>query len=103
MDRCPTCQARLRNTPVCGRCQTDLSLSLAVEAVAGRCLQRALHTWAAGDIAAARQALDEALRLKRTPLAVALRGCLNRTRDPLSEGVGNGSAGRHGAAEYLGL
>ena len=103
MDRCPTCQARLRDMAVCGRCQTDLSLSLAIEAAAGRLLQRGLDDWAAGDMAAAKQALDAALQLKRTPLASALRDFLTRTRGPAPARTGAKSADGHEAAEYLGL
>lgn len=103
MERCPTCQARRRDTPVCGRCQTDLRLSLAAETAARRFLQRGLKDWAAGDIEAARQALDDALQLQRTPLAVTLRGFLTRGRGPLSDGTVPEPGAGHATAEHLGL
>lgn len=76
MERCPTCQARLREEPVCARCRTDLSLPLAAEAQAGAKLHQAVARLGEGDTAAARHALEESLRLKRTPLAVLLQGFL---------------------------
>jgi Tfp pilus assembly protein PilF len=76
MERCPTCQARLREEPVCARCRTDLSLPLAAEAQAYAKLHRAVARLGEGDTTAAREALEESLRLKRSPLAVALRGFL---------------------------
>lgn len=76
MERCPTCQARLREDPVCARCRTDLSLPLAAEAQACAKLHQAVALLGAGDAAAARQALEESLQLKRSPLALLLRGFL---------------------------
>ncbi|CAI8892198.1 hypothetical protein [Methylocaldum szegediense] len=76
MDRCPTCQARLREEPVCARCRTDLSLPLAAEAKASVKLHHAIASLGEGDTAAAREALEESLRLKRSPLALLLRGFL---------------------------
>ncbi|MGX2028776.1 MULTISPECIES: hypothetical protein [Methylocaldum] len=78
MERCPTCQARLREDPVCARCRTDLSLPLAAEAQACAKLHQAVARLGAGDAAAARQALEESLQLKRSPLALLLRGFLAR-------------------------
>lgn len=80
MDRCPVCQARLREPPVCARCQTDLGLALAAEAVAARRLCQALQCWAAGDREAARGALEQSLAARRQPLALALRECLKSGR-----------------------
>jgi hypothetical protein len=76
MEHCPTCQARLREPPVCSRCGTDLSLPLAAEAKAAAKLHLALARLAGGDIPMALQAVEESLRLKRGPLAEALRGFL---------------------------
>lgn len=76
MDRCPTCQARLREPPVCGRCRTDLSLALAVEEEAAAKLRLAFARLAEGDMPAARRAVEDSLRLKREPRAFALRGFL---------------------------
>jgi hypothetical protein len=80
MDRCPACQARLREPAVCARCQTDLSLAIAAEAAAEESLRQALESWAAGARPAARQALEQSISLKREPLALVLRDCLDRER-----------------------
>lgn len=76
MDRCPTCGARLREPPLCGRCQSDLTLPLAAEAEAAAQLRLALAAMTGGDAVAARAAVEESLRLKRGSLAEALRGFL---------------------------
>jgi hypothetical protein len=76
MERCPTCQARLREPPVCSRCGTDLSLPLAAEAKAAAKLHLAFARLVEGDIPMARQAVEESMRLKRGPLTAALRGFL---------------------------
>lgn len=86
MDRCPTCQARLRESPVCGRCETDLRLPLAAEAEAARQLRRGLQAWLAGDRPAAHGAVEKSLSLKRVALAgVLLRFMADSRRpDPLA-------------------
>ena len=80
MERCPTCQARLRGEPVCGRCRSDLSLALAAEAQAAGMLRAAVVHLAEGGEAAALDALEASLRLKRGPLAARLRDFLARRR-----------------------
>ncbi|BBA35865.1 uncharacterized protein sS8_3933 [Methylocaldum marinum] len=76
MERCPTCQARLREDPVCARCRTDLSLPLAAEAQACAKLRQAVARLGEGDAALARQALEQSLHLKRSLLAQLLQGFL---------------------------
>lgn len=78
MERCPTCRARLREASVCPRCRTDLSLPLAAEARSAQCLRHALAHLLQGDRAAARSALEEALRYKREPLILSLQGFLDQ-------------------------
>lgn len=80
MERCPACQARLREPPICGRCQADLSLALAAEDTAARRLRQVLECWAAGDRHAARGALEQSLAARRQLLALALRACLKSGR-----------------------
>ena len=77
MERCPTCQARLREQPVCPRCRTDLTWPLALEARAAARLRVAIARLAAGDRTAARRALNESLLCKRGQLARLLRTFLN--------------------------
>ena len=81
MERCPTCQARLRGESVCGRCRTDLGLVLRAETLAATQLRAAIAHLAGGDEEAARRALEESLRLKRGPLALRLRDFLARMPD----------------------
>ena len=64
------------------RCQTDHRLALAAEAAADAQLRSAIDGWAAGDLPAARQAVEQSLQLQRTPLAIALRGLLMRPASP---------------------
>ncbi len=80
MERCPTCQARLRGEPVCGRCRSDLSFALAAEARAAGRLRAAVARLAEGDEAAALDAVEESLRFKRGLLAMRLRDFLKRRR-----------------------
>jgi hypothetical protein len=75
MERCPTCRARVREA-ACPRCGTDLSRLLAIEAGAADELRRAIVHLAKGRRAQAREAVEASLRLKREPLAVALRDFL---------------------------
>ena len=76
MERCPTCQARLRQDPVCPRCKTDLSRLMAIEADAAAWLKRSVALLATGDEALALQAVEASLRLKREPFALLVQGFL---------------------------
>jgi len=86
MERCPTCQARLRQDPVCPRCKTDLSRLMAIESAASAWLNRSVVLLATGDEALALQAVEESLRLKREPLALLVQGFLLRPA-PLATNV----------------
>lgn len=86
MERCPTCQARLKDAPVCPRCKTDLSQPLSIQAQADAWLRRAIALLAAGDERAALVAVETSLRLKREALAVLLRGFLSQ-HPPTAEGA----------------
>ncbi len=78
MERCPTCQARLRQDPVCPRCQTDLTRLMAIESDATAWLMRSVAQLAAGDEVLALRAVEASLRLKREPLALLVHGFLLR-------------------------
>lgn len=80
MERCPACQARLRGESVCGRCRSDLSLAFAAEARAADRLRVAVARLAEGDAAAALDAAEESLWLKRGLLAMWLRDFLKGRR-----------------------
>ncbi len=74
MERCPICRARLRGAGVCPRCGADLALALAAEYRAQVLERAAVDCIARGDRPRAEQVLEEALRLRSTPLARALLG-----------------------------
>ena len=76
MERCPTCQARLRQDSVCPRCKTDLARLMAIEADAAAWLKRSVELLATGDEALALQAVEASLRLKQEPLALLVQGFL---------------------------
>ena len=76
MERCPTCQARLRQDPVCPRCKTDLTRLMAIESDAVAWLKRSIALLATGDEVLALQAVEASLRLKREPLALLVQGFL---------------------------
>ncbi len=76
MERCPVCQAKVKQDPACPRCKTDLARLLAIEAEASRWLMQAIGELAAGEDAKALHAVESSLRLKREFLAVRLRGFL---------------------------
>jgi len=76
MERCPNCQARLREEPVCPRCRSELAMPIEIEAQAVAAIRRAVAQLAVGDDAQAARALEASLRLKRDPLALRLLGFL---------------------------
>lgn len=84
MDRCPVCQARLKQDPACPRCKADLARAQAAEAGAARRLARAVAALAYGREAEALAAADASLSLRRTPLATRLQGFLRRRLAPPS-------------------
>ena len=73
MERCPVCQARLRQDPVCPRCRADLSKLLAIETEADVWLRQAFADLAEGREAQAKHAVEASLRLKHGLLASRLR------------------------------
>jgi hypothetical protein len=76
MERCPTCQARLKDASVCPRCKTDLSRPLSIQAQADAWLQRAFALLAEGKETQAMDAVEASLRFKREPLALLVKGFL---------------------------
>lgn len=78
MERCPVCQARLKQDPACPRCRTDLSMLVAIENQAALKLGRAIAALAADNGVQALRTVEASLHLKRGPLASRLRGFLAR-------------------------
>ncbi len=85
MERCPTCQARIKEAAVCPRCKTNLARLTAIEAEADARLRRALAHLAAGDASEALRFTGASLRLKQEPLGLALYGFLLQSRLLASE------------------
>ncbi|MCK5889008.1 MAG: hypothetical protein KAG19_03595 [Methylococcales bacterium] len=74
MERCPCCNARLRERLICSRCKADLSLVIQSEKVAKEWLSQAMDDWSQGELAEGIAALDYSLALKNTQIAQAFKG-----------------------------
>ena len=72
MERCPSCRARLNDSPLCPRCGCDLGLVLRAESQAQDLVKRGIRSLAAGNAMLAATQLENALTLRRDPLAAAL-------------------------------
>ena len=80
MERCPVCRARRSDNAICHRCGADLTLPVKIAAQAAAWEHYALTKIANDDLEAARQALANALALKRNPSTLALAELLNQCR-----------------------
>ena len=74
--RCPACRARLAEDPVCPRCGCDVGLVRLAEAQSARLVARAVEAWARGDRPQAQACARAALKLERSPLALAVWRCV---------------------------
>ena len=73
MERCPCCNARIRERIVCSRCKADLNVLISAEQAAQHWLAKALHAYVAENIEQSAVAINISLGLKKTRLAHALR------------------------------
>lgn len=73
MERCPCCNARLRERTVCSRCKADLSVLINAEKMAQFWLVKAIHYCLAENIEQSVRAISVSLDLKKTNLALAFR------------------------------
>ncbi len=73
MERCPCCNARLRDRTVCSRCKSDLSLLISSEQVAQDWLATAIAHWKAENIEQSIDAIGLSLNLKITRMAEVFR------------------------------
>ena len=71
-ERCPTCRARLCGEVICPRCQSDLTPLLQLTQQARVHHRRALESFKNGDLSKALTAIQQALRLHRTPERTSL-------------------------------
>ncbi len=73
MERCPCCNARLRERTVCSRCKTDLSVLISTEQAAGFWFSKAIQCYVANNIEQSIIAISMSLSLKKTRVAVIFR------------------------------
>jgi len=76
MERCPCCNARLKDNIICPRCQADLSALIATEKTAEQYLAKAIQYWANKQGEQSIAALMSALNLKTSSLALRFRDYL---------------------------
>lgn len=74
MERCPCCNARLRERSLCSRCKADLNALINAEKAAKNFFAKAMQYWQLGHIEQSIAALELSLSLKETSIAVAFRG-----------------------------
>lgn len=74
MERCPNCRARGDGNATCRRCGMDLAKLIEVEQAADRLTALGVACLSAGDPAAARRDLTQALGLHRTRLTELVLG-----------------------------
>ena len=74
MERCPCCNARLREQPTRPRCKADFSPLINSEQAAKYCLSKAMDYWAEGNIEQGISTLKQSLALKKTQAAEAFLG-----------------------------
>ncbi len=73
MERCPCCNARLRERIVCARCQADLSALINSAQAAETWLSTAMDCLATGELEQSIGALEFSLTLNKTQLAFVFR------------------------------
>ena len=85
MDRCPCCNARLRELVICPRCKADLSAIINAEQSARFWLNKAIHYCLEGQTEQSIGALNLSLGLNKTRVANAFRDFLiqQQSRDIL--------------------
>ena len=76
MERCPCCNARLKEAVICPRCRADLSAVIGSEQAAEQYLTKAIQYWAQKEAEQSIAALMAALSLKKTRLTLLFRDYL---------------------------
>lgn len=76
MERCPCCNARLKETIKCPRCQADLSNIIGSERSAQLWLSRAIQLWVERKTEQSLAALEISISLKKIKLAIVFRDFL---------------------------
>lgn len=73
MQRCPSCSARLKDSPHCPRCKADLELVFAAEKQALFWCSKAVEFWQHQEIQLAVLALKKSLALQQTDFGLVMR------------------------------
>ena len=73
MDRCPTCNAKYKGSPVCYRCKSDLSVIISIENQAAFHLAQAKHYIKDRAYDNALDALNKSLHLIKTEEGLNLK------------------------------
>ena len=73
MERCPCCNARLRERKICSRCKSDLSTLISSEQAAQYWLAKAIQYRLVENIEQSTVAIGISLNLKKTKMAIAFR------------------------------
>ena len=73
MERCPCCNARLREAVICPRCQADLAAVIGSELSAQDWLSKAIEYCLESETEQSIEALGFSLSLKKTKMAVVFR------------------------------
>ncbi len=68
MERCPCCNARLRDPKQCQRCHSDFSIAVRAAETAAYFLTEGIKSWQAGFIDQSLLCLHQALRFKHHPV-----------------------------------
>lgn len=76
IDRCPCCNARLKEAVSCPRCQADLNGMIAAEKSAELWLSKAIENLLDSNTEQSIAAINRSLQLKKTAMAEQLRGFL---------------------------
>lgn len=84
MERCPVCRARLRGESNCPRCGADLALVQHISHAASIHEARALTLVAEGEFVQAKEAIDQAGKLKKSDLQHDLREFIDQAQQPLT-------------------
>lgn len=73
MQRCPCCNARLREQSQCSRCKADLSVLIRTEQAAQFWLANAIHRFLSGHLELSIAAIAVSINLKKSAIAVVFR------------------------------
>ena len=83
MERCPTCQARLKDAVVCPRCGTEIIVLQQIDKLVEQLQYQAVYSLEQGDLKGAMQAVEQALMLKTQPFLITLKNFIHHQAQEL--------------------